>query len=162
MTQQSPHVPLFCMKMKRSSRNSFLSGSPSSSYSCRPDPKRKHNETSHPTLGAIPSAYRYLSHMGVCGGRQPTAELLPSLAQDITDLGKISRDLSSPASISIVTPGQSTILKETNTALSGREWKVRPSFRETAQPSAYPLTRCPLETPSQDAPLPSETLQLCF
>lgn len=50
---------------------------------------------------------------GCVGVRQPTAELLLSLAQDITDLGKISRDLSSPASISIIAPGQSTILKET-------------------------------------------------
>lgn len=30
---------------------------------------------------------------------------------NITDLGKISRDLSSPASICIITPGQTTVLK---------------------------------------------------
>lgn len=41
----SGHSPLFCIKMKRSSRNSFLSGSLSSSYSCNPNPPRKkHNE----------------------------------------------------------------------------------------------------------------------
>lgn len=89
-------------------------------------------------------------------GRQPTAGLLPSKAQDITDLGEISRDLSSPASISIVTPGQSTILKETNTDSIVREGVEGETFIQgTAQPSAHPLTCCPLERPSQDAPLPS-------
>lgn len=72
------------------------------------------------------------------GVGQPTAELLLSVAQDITDLGKISRDLSSPASIGVVTPSQSPILKETkhSSDRGGGEWgrvrsgKARPSFRE--------------------------------
>lgn len=47
--------------MKRSSRNSFLSGSPSSSYSCNP-PKKTHNKKNSSYAGSlIPEIHNHLN-----------------------------------------------------------------------------------------------------